>query len=164
MNIPLDLVYRCLEAHHSHASNEEAESVLADWAEETGFGGLAAGLRADSPNVRWMVLADLTRMIDPSWLTKSHDMIEQAQRAYREAQLKGYLVARQSELVARQSENDVLVRDMHVRQYHENAARRSEILERSLHILSGLAAGHTHPTRSEDDTHIYPFGIDKDEP
>ena len=85
MEIPLDLVFRCLEGHRSHASDTEAESVLADWAEETGFGGLAAGLR-DSPNVRWSTLADFVRMIDPSWLTKSHDTIEKAQKAY-EAQL-----------------------------------------------------------------------------
>ena len=137
MNIPLEMISRCLEAHRLHASDTEAESVLADWAEETGFGGLAAGLRIDSPNVRWSTLADFVRMIDPSWLTKSHDAIEQAQRA-----AQAQFLYRQSLDHHRNFENEVadeLVRDTLVRQHQENAARRAEIVERSLQVIAQLS-------------------------
>ena len=145
MNIPLEMISRCLEARRRYVNDEEAESVLADWAEETGFGGLAAALRADSSNVRWMVLADFTRMIDPSWLTKSHDMIEKAQQAAREAR-----EARDAQLARLRREipaADELTRDALVRQFHENAARRSEVFREVAKIISG---GYVRPWSDED--------------
>lgn len=74
IKVPKSMIDRCLLAQRDRTPDNEAEQVVADWAEETGFYGLAAGMRDTSENVRWTTLATFLRMMDPDWIRRAYEM------------------------------------------------------------------------------------------
>ena len=144
--IPHELIRRCLDTYRERGSDSEAESVLADWAEESGFGGLAVDLRDESLNVRWSRLAEFARMLDPDWRTRTYDSIEQAQKAAREAQEERMRQGRSyvgealshNASVHRALSDEMSTHRMLLREHHENQARRADVYAAALRIFESL--------------------------